>query len=164
MAWNIGLLCIQAPETSTEDILDVFRKSKEGLCFEDVTSASMEHALGVGYSHSWIIIIDTLGRFLEDSTFVQELSRKYKIKVFWISESLIYRDYQYSFLKKGGVKREYLGVEDGLKYLKSKGIDPWDDWGESLVFQMIEKELFDTQRETFGTTLWEISYDKYELD
>lgn len=60
--------------------------------------------------------------------------KKFKVKTFWISESLIYRDYHFGIFKKGGIKKEVNGIEEGLKYLSSKGIKAKDEWGETIIF------------------------------
>lgn len=164
MAWNIGLLCIKADMGEADSILDLFYQSQEGLTFEDVASSSMGAALGVGYAHPWIIIVDTEGRFIEDSRFPLALSRKYKVKTFWIAEDLIYRDYYFQFFKKGGLKTERRGKEEGLEYIKSRGIKVLDEWGETIIFQMIEHEIFGKQPEDYGTSLMDVTYAKYELD
>lgn len=164
MAWNIGLLCVKADLVEVDTILDVFYKSEEGLFFEDVTSASMAPAIGVGYAGPWIIIVDTEGRFIEDAGFPLQLSKKYKVKTFWISESLLYRDYHFNFLRKGGLKTELIGKDEGLKYLDSKGIKARDEWGETIIFQIIENEIFGKRSEEYGTSLMDLKYAKYELD
>lgn len=163
MAWNIGLLCIKADINEVDDILDIFYKSKEELYFEDVTSVSMGNALGVGYANSWILIFDTLGRFIKDSPFTLELSKQYKVKMFWISESLIYRDYYFDSLIKGGVKAEVKGKGEGLNYLNDREIRTIDHWGETIIFQIIGNEIFDNCNDTFDK-LWNLRYAKYELD
>ncbi|MGF9697895.1 hypothetical protein [Paenibacillus sp. MABNR03] len=163
MAWNIGLLCIKTELSKVDDILDVFYKSEDGLHFEDVTSFSMEDALGVGEQQPWIIIVDTQGRFINDVSFPLQLSKQYKVKTFWISEKLIYRDYYFNFLKKGGLKSEVVGIDGGLKYLNSKGIQAIDKWGETIIFQIIENEIFNRKTTKYGTSLNEIRYLKYEL-
>lgn len=91
------------------------------------------------------------------------MSKKYKVKSFWISESLIYQDFHFSFLKKGGIKIEYQGKQGGIKYLNSKRIKPVDEWGETMIFQIIEKEIFDVSKESYGTSLMDLEFDKYEL-
>ncbi|AOZ92565.1 hypothetical protein [Paenibacillus crassostreae] len=164
MAWNIGLLCIKAGIDEVDSILDIFYKSKEGLHFEEVTSVSMGSALGVGQTQSWILIVDTEGRFIEDLSFPLKLSKKYKVKTFWISESLIYRDYFFSIFKKGGLKTELKGLNEGLNYLNSKGIRALDEWGETIIFQIIEKEIFGNKKGNNGTSLMELKFSKYELD
>lgn len=164
MAWDIGLLCIKAGMDQVDSILDIFYKSKEGLHFEEVTSVLMGSALGVGDTQSWILIVDTEGRFIEDLSYPLKLSKKYKVKTFWISESLIYRDYFFSIFKKGGLKTELKGVNEGLKYLNSKGIRALDEWGETIIFQIIEKEIFGNEMGANGTSLMKLKYSKYELD
>lgn len=163
MAWNIGLLCIKTGLNKVDDILDVFHKTEEGLHFEDVTSVLMEDSLGVGETQPWIIIVDTQGRFINDVNFPLPLSKQYKVKTFWISERLIYRDYYFNFLKKGGLKSEVTGIAEGLKYLNSKGIQTIDEWGETIIFQIIENEIFNRKITKHGTSLMDIKYLKYEL-
>jgi len=165
MAWNIGLLCIKAENNETDKIIpDIFYKSTTGLGFEGVTSASMGKALGVTSFGKWILIVDVQGRIIFNDKFLEELSKKYKIKTFWISESLVYRDYNFGLFSKGGIKTEYKGKEGGKSYLNSKGIKPVDEWGETMIFQIIEKEIFELRKEDYGTSLMDQKYDKYELD
>ncbi|CAH1207444.1 hypothetical protein [Paenibacillus sp. JJ-223] len=158
MAWNIGLLCIQAELNDVDQILDIFHKSEEGLYFEDVTSVNMGDALGVGIHDSWVIIVDTQGRFIYDEKFPLQLSERYKVKTFWIAEGLVYRDYD----DNGGKNTEVRGIDEGLKYLHSKGIKPIDEWGETIIFQILENEIFDIKMEQHGTTLHRLRYLKYE--
>ncbi|AWB43760.1 hypothetical protein DCC85_05675 [Paenibacillus sp. CAA11] len=72
MAWNIGLLSIQADPGEAEQLLDVFYKSSEGLYFEDVTSVMMGSALGVAHAKPWLLILDTEGRFIYQPEFALE--------------------------------------------------------------------------------------------
>ncbi|WP_028551202.1 hypothetical protein [Paenibacillus sp. UNC451MF] len=166
MAWNIGLLCIKADVVKVEEdtFLDIFYKSKDGVHFEEIASVTMDSALGVGYAQPWTLIFDINGRFIFDQKIPMEISKKYKIKTFWIAESLIYRDYHFGILKKGGVKTEVNGRDEGLKYLTSKGIKAADEWGETIIFQIIEKEIFNKFKENYDTSLWDLRYAKYELD
>ena len=83
---------------------------------------------------------------------------------FRVSESLIYRDYTFGFWKKGGIKKEYKGKQEGNVYLQSKGIKPVDEWGETIIFQIIDKEIFETTTEDYGTSLMDMKFDKYDLD
>lgn len=165
MAWNIGLLCIKVDKKQVDEIIpDVFYKSSDGLVFEEVASVSMGKSLGVGFYGNWILIVDSQGRFISDDRFPQELSKKYKVKSFWISESLIYRDYNFAFFKKGGIKSEYISKEGGITYLDSMRIKPIDEWGETMIFQIIEKEIFEVSKGSYGTSLMDLKFDKYELD
>lgn len=142
MAWNIGVLCIKAGKNKIEDIFDIFYKEKENLFFEEVASCSMDKALGITSYKEWIIIVDNQGRFIFNEPFPLKISKQYKIKTFWISEGMIYRDYHYGFFKKGGIKNEYKGKKGGTKYLKEHNIKPLDEWGETMIFQVIENEIF----------------------
>jgi len=164
MGWNVGVLCIKADINEVDNILDIFYKSEVGLCFEEITSVSMGKALGVGHTESWILIVDTLGRFIRDSRFTIELSHKFKLKMFWIAEALIYRDYYFDNIKKGGIKFELKGKSDGLRYLNDMGVKAIDNWGETIIFQIIEKEIFDKCNHNFDTSLMNLRYAKYELD
>ncbi|MEK8129423.1 hypothetical protein WMW72_16065 [Paenibacillus filicis] len=166
MAWNIGLLCIKADLSTVEKdtYLDVLYRSEEGLHFEEITSVTMESALGVGYVNPWTIIFDTNARFIFDQSFPLEASKKFKVKTFWISESLIYRDYHYGLLKKGGLKTEVKGAAEGIKYLSSKGIQAADTWGEDIILQIIGKEIFNKSEGNAMDDFWDLSYAKYELD
>ncbi|MCM3784954.1 hypothetical protein M3231_18450 [Neobacillus mesonae] len=163
MAWNIGLLCVKAPMSKADDILDIFYKSEEGLYFEDVTSALMETSLGVGEANDWLIILDTQGRFIHEPGFAMTLSKQYKVKTFWIAESLIFRDYHFGLLKKGGLKSEWKGVDQGIKYLHLSGMKAIDEWGETIIFQIIEHEIFNRKIEKYDSSLQNMRYSKYEL-
>lgn len=159
------MLCIKADRKQVDEIIpDVFFKSSSGLVFEEVASASMSKSLGVAFHGNWILIVDSLGRFVFDDRLPQEWSKKYKVKSFWISESLIYRDYNFAFFKKGGLKSEYKGRQGGLTYLDSMGIKPVDQWGETMIFQIIEKEICEVSKESYGTSLMDLKFDKYDLD
>ncbi len=76
--------------------MDIFYKSKDGLHFEEITSVMMDSALGVGYVAPWTLIIDVNACFIFEQKIPLEVSKKFKVKTFWISESLIYRDYHFS--------------------------------------------------------------------
>lgn len=166
MAWNIGLLCIKAEPTvvEKETYLDIYYKSKDGLHFEDITSVTMGSALGVGYVEPWTLIFYINARFILDEKLPIEVSKKYKVKTFWISESLIYRDYHFGIFKKGGIKTEVKGIESGLKYLSSKGIKTKDKWGETIIFQIIEKEILNKTDGDFVGSIWSLPFAKYDLD
>ncbi|UJF35897.1 hypothetical protein [Paenibacillus hexagrammi] len=166
VAWSVGLLCVKAElaEVEKHSFLDVFYKSKEGLHFEDVTSITMDNALGVGYLEPWTLIFDVHARFISNQQIALELSKKFKVKAFYISESLVFRDYHFGFIKKGGLKREVLGIAAGHNYLLSKGIKAIDEWGETIIMQIIESEILSNIEEDFIDTVWKLSFAKYELD
>jgi len=166
MSLNIGLLCIkgEVAKVYEDTYLDVLDKTKEGLHFEDIISVSMDSALGVGYLHPWTLIFDINGRFIFNQNFPLDASKKFKVKAFWISESLIYRDYHFDIFRKGGIKTEINGIDEGLKYLTSKGIKAIDEWGETIIFQIIEKEIINKSNQNIHEILLDIKYAKYELD
>lgn len=166
MGWNIGILCIKAEQKEISNIIpDIFYKSGEGLFFEDITSITMGIALGVGYTDSWIILVDTMGRFIKDEKYPDQISKKYKVKSFWVAENMIYRDYNFGIIKKGGLQSTIVGREAGLDYLKKNNIGLVDNWGETIIFQIIENDIFNNkiigQR---GSSLMNLKYEKYEMD
>ncbi len=67
-------------------------------------------------------------------------------------------------LRKGGLKKELKGAKEGLDYLDSNGIKAIDEWGETVIFQIIEKEIFGNVKEDYGSSLMGLKYAKYELD
>jgi hypothetical protein len=77
---------------------------------------------------------------------------------------MIFRDYIVGTEKNPGLEREIIGKVEGMKYLNSKGIKAVDGWGETIVFQIIEKEIFDNNKEEHGTSLMDLKYSKYEMD
>ncbi|NOU77017.1 hypothetical protein GC098_37615 [Paenibacillus sp. LMG 31458] len=166
MTWNIGLLCIKADPTVVENetYLDILYKSKEGLHFEEITSVTMGSSIGVGHVEAWTLIFDTNARFIFDEKFPLEVSKKFKVKTFWISESLIYRDYHFGIYKKGGIKTEVKGIEERLKYLSSIGIKAKDEWGETIIFQIIEKEILNKPDGDFVGSIRSLPFAKYDLD
>lgn len=162
---EIGVLCVKVPKSEIEDVIpDIFYEEEKGLFFEEITSSSMEKSLGVGYHNDWLIMTNVEGKFIFDDKYAQMLSKKYKVKTFLISEQMIYRDYNFGWLKKGGIKKEYKGSEGGEKYLKENNIKPVDEWGETMIYQIIEKEIFGKVTEKYGSTLNDIKYSKYVLD
>ncbi|MBP1967181.1 hypothetical protein [Paenibacillus aceris] len=124
----------------------------------------MGSALGVGYVEPWTLIFDINARFIFDEKFPLEASKKFKVKTFWISESLIYRDYHFGIFKKGGIKTEINGGEEGLRYLSSKGIKAKDEWGETIIFQIIEREILNKTDGDFIGSIWSLPFAKYDLD
>ncbi|NGZ76957.1 hypothetical protein [Saccharibacillus alkalitolerans] len=165
MAWNIDILCIRDQGDAASLLPDVFRRTEKELHFEEASSVMMESALAVGSFGEWTIVIDTQGRWTHgDMPFLSDLSKRRKIKTFWIAEAFIYRDYRYGIIRKGGAERQIADIEEGRRYLRSRGVEPWDEWGESIAFQLLEEEVFGKRPEPFDTTLRRIKYDKYEPD
>ncbi|WBW95182.1 hypothetical protein [Oceanirhabdus sp. W0125-5] len=165
MAWNIGVMCIKAKYDEISNIIpDIFYKVEKNVFFEDATSIMMGEALAVTHSNSWIIIIDTLGRFIFNDEFPKKLSRHYKVKTFWISEEPIFRDYRYGILRKGGIGAEYIGINQGVKYLNEYKLRKIDKYGETIAMQMIEKEIFNKELKEGELSLFPLKYLKFEMD
>ncbi|MFD3447114.1 hypothetical protein ACFDTO_21165 [Microbacteriaceae bacterium 4G12] len=164
MSWNIGVIAVYADENEIDDVIpDVFELGQTDVYFEDVSSVSMGNSIGVGYANNWIIIIDPLSRFFTNDTYPQELAKKgFKVKSFYISEDLIFRNYHTTFLGKVKVD-EYLGISSGIKYLKNHKITPWDEWGETLITQILELEIFNNKT-VHNFSLMDIKYRKYDID
>lgn len=59
-------------------------------------------------------------------------------------------------MKKGGLKSEVIGIDEGLQYLDGNGIQTIDEWGETIIFQIIENEIFNRKISKLGTSLTEI--------
>lgn len=162
MAWNIGLLCVKVSAGATDQIIpDVFYETESGLYFEDASSVMMDTALAVAHTGEWLLIIDVQGRFIRDDAYPRELARNYKVKTFWISEEMIYRDYS-NQAEHTEIKKEYKGAKEGEEYLEKHKIKPADKWGETIIFQIIEKEIFGNDE--VKHSLMELRYAKYELD
>ncbi|WP_159888405.1 hypothetical protein [Paenibacillus puerhi] len=58
----------------------------------------------------------------------------------------------------------FIGIEAGQKYLASKGIKAKDEWGETIIFQIIEKEILNKTDGDFVGAMWDLPFAKYELD
>ncbi|ENQ3107300.1 hypothetical protein ACEOWJ_003384 [Bacillus cereus] len=164
MSWNIGVMAVYADENEIENVIpDVFELGQTDVYFEDISSVSMGNSIGVGYANNWIIIIDPLSRVLMNDAYPQELAKKgFKVKSFYISEDLIFRNYFTTFLGKVKVD-EYLGIGSGIKYLKDHKIIPRDEWGETLIIQILEFEIFNN-RSAHDFSLMDIKYRKYDID
>ncbi|QLY81820.1 hypothetical protein [Clostridium intestinale] len=164
MSWNIGVIAVYASENEIENVIpDLFELEETDVYFEDVSSVSMGNSIGVGYSNNWIIIIDPVCRFLRSDKYPKELVKKgYRVKSFYISENLIFRNYSKTFL--GEVKvDEYSGIDSGNKYLKDNKVIPKDEWGETLIIQILEFEIFNN-RNSNDFSLMNIKYKKYNID
>lgn len=161
MGWNIALMAVKAGAEAIEEIMpDVFDKTAENLFFDDATSVMMDAALGVTACNGWVIITDVLGRFISDDRFPAAVAESFEVKVFWIAEDLVYRQY-----RDGARINEVKGIAAAGAYLQQLGITPADEWGETRIIQILEAELFPGQT---GEKGWDIlfrqRFDKYELD
>jgi hypothetical protein len=164
MSWNIGVIAVYASENDIENVIpDLFELEETDVYFEDVSSVSMGNSIGVGYSNNWIIIIDPVCRFLRNDKYPKELAKKgYRVKSFYISENLIFRNYSQTSL--GEVKvDEYSGIDSVNKYLKDNKVIPKDEWGETLIIQILEFEIFNN-RNSNDFSLMNIKYKKYNID
>ena len=162
MAWNIAVLCTEGSQELVQSLIpDIFDKSKDFLFFEEATSSSVGNGLTVGYKDGKIIIIDVLGRFISNEKFPAFVSeRNLECKVFYISENAVFRQY-----KNGAKVRDISGREATADELRSLGIEPIDEWGETMSFQLLEYEIFGVKiRKTRDPFLWDIKYDLYEMD
>ncbi|MUT68104.1 hypothetical protein [Paenibacillus sp. NEAU-GSW1] len=56
------------------------------------------------------------------------------------------------------------GINEGLDYLSSKGIKAKDQWGETIISQIIAKEIWNKSEGDFFGTMWGLRFAKYELD
>jgi hypothetical protein len=161
MAWNIAVLVTPGLKVTVGEIIpDVFVKTSEGLLFEDATSATVGTSLTVGIRNDDIIIIDVLGRFVEDETYPMQVAKQNgECKVFYISENPVFRSY-----KHGERVKEAIGIGSVKADLEKAGIEPLDEWGETMVFQLLEHEAFKVKkREGRDHVLWDVKYDLYEL-
>lgn len=162
MAWNISLMFVKAGKEAADDVIsDVLTKTKENMVFDEaVSTSSMDHAMGVSFYNEWIIITDVQGRVTFHDSYPKEISRKYPVKTFWISEGMIFRAYE-----NGTMTKEVKGIEDGGKYLLDNGIQPKDRWGETRIIQILELEIFGKVKDMSGLeTLTNLLFDKYDLD
>jgi len=80
-------------------------------------------------------------------------------KLFWVAEECIYRKYQ-----EGQLIKEIKGRQETEKELLRLGIKPIDEWGETMILQLLDYELFNVKREQHGFLLWDVPFDLYELD
>jgi hypothetical protein len=161
MAWNIAFMFVKTTKDDIDDVVsDVLTKKKENLFFEDATSVSMGLAMGVSFYGDWTIISDVQGRVIFNDSYPKGISQKYVVKTFWISEHMIFREYE-----KGKLIKEIKGIEAGGKYLLDKGVKPLDEWGETRIIQILEAEIFGNQGDKKGwDILFGLRFDKYDLD
>lgn len=141
-------------------ISDVLGKTDENLFFEDATSVSMGRAMGVSFYDDWIILSDVQGRVIFNDSYPKDISKRFLVKTFWISEDLIFREYE-----KGNLTKEVKGIETGGKYLLANGKQPIDEWGETRIIQILELEIFRNVGDKKGwDILFGLRFDKYDLD
>lgn len=161
MAWNKSILTTSGDKILIDDLIpDVFYKSKEGLHFDEAISGMIGQNLTAGSYDSKIIINDVLGRFISKDQFPRDISSKNnECKVFWISEDCIYRHYQ-----NGELTKEIRGRKETEKELVRLGIRPIDEWGETMILQLLDYEVFGVKREQHGFILWDVPFDLYQLD
>ena len=160
MAWNISILTTTGTKEVVDKIIpDIFYKAKESLHFEDATSCSIDKNLTIGYYQNQIIIIDVLGRLVNDEKFAIQVSlQKDESKIFWISESPIYRQY-----KNGTKIYDINGKQQISNRLKELALVPVDEWGETMIFQLFDFEVFKEKRNDYGMLISNINFDLYEL-
>jgi hypothetical protein len=161
MAWNIAFMFVKANKDEIDHVLpDVLDKKDENLFFEDATSVRMGHAMGVSFYGDWIILSDVQGRVIFNDSYPKDISKKYLVKTFWISEDMIFRQYE-----KGDLIKEIKGIEAGGKYLQQNKKQPIDEWGETRIIQILEFEIFSNVPGKKGwDILFGLRFDKYDLD
>jgi hypothetical protein len=161
MAWNIAFMFVKATKDDIDDVVsDVLTKKSENLFFEDATSVSMGRTIGVLFYKDWTIISDVQGRVIFNDSYPKDVSQRYLVKTFWISEKMIFREYE-----KGKLTKEIKGIEAGGKFLVDQGIQPLDEWGETRIIQILESEIFENQGDKKGwDILFGLRFDKYDID
>ena len=161
MAWNIAILVTSGDKSLIDDLIpDVMFKSKEGLHFDEAISGMIDQNLTVGVHENRIIINDVLGRFISNDQFPKDISVKNKeCKIFWISEDCIYRQYH-----NGNLTKEIRGKVETEKELIRLEIKPIDEWGETMILQLLDYETFGVKREHHGFILWDVYFDLYQFD
>lgn len=61
--------------------------------------------------------------------------------------------------------KEIKGIEAGGKYLLDKGTKPLNEWGETIIIQILESEIFGNHGDKKGwDILFGLRFDKYDLD
>jgi hypothetical protein len=100
-------VCKADKEDVDNVISDVLGKTKENLFFEEASSLSMDHAMGVSFCKGWIVVTDVQGRVTFHDGYPKELSKKYLVKTFWMSEGMIFRAYE-----NGNLVKEVKGIEE----------------------------------------------------
>jgi len=157
--WNISIMCVKADSAMIDSVVsDIFEKTETNIWFEDAASSRMGKDLGVSYYNGWILIIDVEGRLIINDNFPKEISQKYHVKTLWISEGLIYRDYN-----NGILSFELKGIEEAGKYLTSKGVKPKDEWGETRIIQIFELEIMEDLNNSWVEKMYNLKFDKYEI-
>ncbi len=161
MAWNIAFMFVKATKDNIDDVVpDVLTKKGENLFFEEATSLSMGHAMGVSFYKDWTIISDVQGRVIFNDSYPKDISQRYLVKTFWVSEQMIFRKYE-----KGKLTKEIKGIEAGGKFLVDQGTQPLNEWGETRIIQILELETFGNHGDKKGwDILFGLRFDKYDLD
>ena len=73
---------------------------------------------------------------------------------------MIFREYQ-----AGKIIKEVNGIEAGGKYLLDHAVQPFDEWGETRILQIMALEIFGQEDYKKGLdTLFDLKFDKYDLD
>lgn len=161
MAWNKALMFVKAPKEEIDNVIpDVLYNTNETLFFEEAISGSMERAMGVSFYGDWMILTDVQGRVIFNDSYPKNISMRYSVKTFWIAEEMIFREYQ-----AGKIIKEVNGIEAGGKYLLDNAIQPFDEWGETRILQIMALEIFGMEDYKNGLdTLFDLKFDKYDLD
>ena len=136
MAWNVAMMFVKAPKEELENIVpDIFTKKTEDNFFEDATSVMLQKDMDVSYHDEWVILTDVEGRIIFNDLIPKEISKHFSVKTFWIAENLKFRQYENCTLTK-----EVSGINEGEKYLLDNGIKPIDEWGETIIIQILGME------------------------
>lgn len=161
MAWNKAILTTSGDKSLIDNLIpDVMFKSKEGLHFDEAISGMINQNLTVGFHDNRIIINDVLGRFINNDQFPKDISLKNnECKIFWIAEDCIYRQYI-----NGELTKEISGLNETEEELLRLGIKPINKWGETMIFQLLDYEVFGVKREQNGFILWDVPFDLYQFD
>ena len=152
MAWNVAMMFVKAPKEEIENIVpDIFDQKAENKFFEDATSVRLGKDMAVSSNADWVILTDVEGRIISNDLIPKEISEHFLVKTFWISENLKFRQYE-----NGTLTKEISGIKEGEKYLLDNGITPEDEWGETIIIQILEMEavkwgdLYDLKFDIWG--------------
>ena len=59
---------------------------------------------------------------------------------------------------------EVIGVAQAEYKLREVGITPIDEWGETMILQLLDYEVFGTKRMDHNSLMWDVTFDLYEMD